>query len=231
MLFCFLQTSGVWSMFYFDRIQQRLLLIIGAVILAFTGILVYRGYGQYKNTAHAEQLTGQQQSSVMTSQSTDALEQASLQLNTDEEDKTIMIYITGQVKSPGVLVMSDGDRIADAIEQAGGALPDADLNRINLALRVIDEGMYHVPAIGEEIDKSISSLIVNPGMKGHDKIDINKADQAQLETLTGIGPAKAQKIIEYREKNGLFKSIEEIMNVSGIGEKTFESLKDQIEVR
>jgi competence protein ComEA len=217
-------------MFYFDRIQQRLLLIIGAVLLAFTGFLMYRGYGQQRDTALAEQLI-RQQSADMAAQSTDVTGQASSFENTDEESKTIKIYLTGQVKSPGILVMSDGDRIADAIEQAGGALPDADLNRINLALKVSDEGMYHVPAIGEEIDKSISDLVDNSGFNHNAKVNINKADQAQLETLNGIGPAKAQKIIDYRNKNGLFQSIEEIMNVSGIGEKTFEGLKDQIEVR
>jgi len=125
--------------------------------------------------------------------------------------------------------MNDGDRIEDAIRLAGGALPDADLARINLAMRVQDEGMYYVPAVGEEITEE--PLVSGGEQNTKGKVNINKADQAQLETLPGIGPAKAQKIIEYREKHGGFKSIEEIMNVSGIGEKTYEGLKDLIDIR
>jgi competence protein ComEA len=121
--------------------------------------------------------------------------------------------------------------LEDAIEIAGGALPDADLNRVNLAMKVKDEGMYHVPAVGEEISDDSSAMIANGETNSDAKVNINEADQAQLETLNGIGPAKAQKIIKYREESGGFQAIEEIMNVSGIGEKTFEGLKDQIDIK
>lgn len=87
-----------------------------------------------------------------------------------------------------------------------------------------------MPAAGEEIDPGIPAVQTG-GEAGTEKININTADENQLQTLTGIGPAKAQKIIEYREANGGFKSIEEIMNVSGIGEKTFENIKENICVR
>ena len=96
--------------------------------------------------------------------------------------------------------------------------------------KVIDEGMYYVPAIGEE---AVPDLPVTPSSAetGSERVNINLADQAGLETLTGIGPVKAQRIIEYRDQHGGFQSIEEIMNVTGIGEKTFENIRDQITIR
>jgi competence protein ComEA len=98
-----------------------------------------------------------------------------------------------------------------------------------LALKVKDEGMYYVPSIGEEVPTEVHEII--SGLEGDGKININLADQSQLETLPGIGPSKSQKILKYREENGSFESIEEIMNIAGIAEKTFENLKDLITVR
>jgi competence protein ComEA len=147
-------------------------------------------------------------------------------------EASIQIYITGSVKSPGVIKVPEGYRLSEALELVDGTLPDADLSRINLAQRVRDEGMYYIPAIGEEIPvlPADSGGAANPAVKDG-KVNINHADQQLLETLNGIGPSRARSIIEYREQNGGFASIEEIMNVSGIGEKIFHSLKDQITVK
>ena len=89
--------------------------------------------------------------------------------------------------------------------------------------------MYYVHSIGEEILEDVQANI--SGEQSDAKVNINTADQTLLETLPGIGPSKSQKILEYREKNGNFKSIEEIMNIAGIAEKTFENLKDLITIR
>ena len=213
------------NMFHVDSIQRKLFLIIGAVILAVSIGLIYKEISGRTDNPLQEAATGE--ILLQEQQEDEAAETAEL---TKEQQETIQIYITGQVKRPGVYTIAPDKRLIDAIELAGGCTPEADLNRINLAARVVDEGMYYVPAAGEEIDPGIPAVQTG-GEAGTEKININTADENQLQTLTGIGPAKAQKIIEYREANGGFKSIEEIMNVSGIGEKTFENIKENICVR
>ncbi|HZJ58563.1 MAG TPA: helix-hairpin-helix domain-containing protein [Clostridia bacterium] len=141
----------------------------------------------------------------------------------------IKIYITGQVRNPGVIEVPAESRLIEAAEMAGGFLDEADLLKINLALRVQDEGMYIIPKIGEEGPEINSAgAIVN---EGDSKIDINTADQKQLETLPRIGPVIAGNIINYREQNGIFKTEEDLMNVPGIGQKTFDGLKDFIRIK
>ncbi|HHY82647.1 MAG TPA: transporter [Clostridiales bacterium] len=219
-------------MFHFDRIQQKIFVIMGILILILSGILIFREYN-YRGRLSAD-LSGTSpqiwENPGIVPSNKPAEEQPGKQVRSGETERQIIkVYITGKVKNPGVITMYEGDRVDDAIKLAGGALPDADLSRINLAMKVQDEDMYYVPGIGEEIPDEI--LLPGSQQSAGSKVNINKADQAQLETLPGIGPAKAQKIIEYREKHGGFKTIEEIMNVSGIGEKTYEALKDQIDIR
>ncbi|HHV74031.1 MAG TPA: ComEA family DNA-binding protein [Thermoanaerobacterium sp.] len=145
----------------------------------------------------------------------------------NEKSKEIKVYVTGLVKSPGVYTMREGDRIDDAIKMAGGALDGADLSDINLAEKVKDEQMIKVPKIGENYasnDKSSSSNATNG------KININTATKEELDTLPGIGEVTAQRIIDFREQHGNFQRIEDIMNVSRIGPKLFEQIKDKITV-
>lgn len=160
----------------------------------------------------------------------DDLFEADNRLDTEDLSNTIKVYITGQVRSPGVIEIEEGSRLIDAIELAGGMLDEADRDRINLALKVQDEGMYRIPKIGEEIEEgSTQEIATMPGNQA--KVNINRASAEELQTLHGIGPAKAKAIIEYREDQGLFKDIEDIKKVSGIGEKTFEQIQDSITVR
>ena len=103
------------------------------------------------------------------------------------------------------------------------------MSKVNLSQKVTDEMIIYIPEFGEEVEPIFLTQTTNSGQEG--KVDLNKADSAQLETLPGIGPGKAQAIIEYRDMNGPFKTIEDVKNVSGIGEKTFEKLKDHITVK
>ncbi|MFO7154312.1 MAG: helix-hairpin-helix domain-containing protein [Caldicoprobacter oshimai] len=144
--------------------------------------------------------------------------------------KKIKVYIVGAVRYPGVIEVEEGSRLIDVLELAGGATEEADLEKVNLALRVQDEGMYKIPKIGEELLEQNPAVSGTTSEQGQQKVNINTADEATLDTLPGIGPSKAKRIIEYREQNGPFKSVEEIKNVSGIGDKTFEQLKDLITV-
>lgn len=128
----------------------------------------------------------------------------------------------GKWKVRGIFEVEDGTRIYEAIELAGGETIDADLTRLNLAKIVSDEEKIVVPkkVILEESETEGESSIVN----------INTATVEKLSTLTGIGKSTAEKIVKYREENGYFNSIEDIMNVSGIGESKFNSIKDNITI-
>jgi competence protein ComEA len=146
-------------------------------------------------------------------------------------ENIIMADIKGAVKTPGVYMAEEGERVVDLIEKAGGLTSDADASKVNFSMRVVDEMVVYIPKIGEEGGEGVAgqSSIATGGESN--LVNINSADSSELETLPGIGPAKSSAIIEYREKNGPFKTIEELKNISGIGEKTFEKLKDLITVR
>lgn len=144
-------------------------------------------------------------------------------------DAPIVVHVTGAVPRPGVYALPEGARVQDAISAAGGFLAEADKTGINLA-RVLEDG--------EQLDIPFTegASIVLPTPRAEvittntELININTASQFELETLPGIGPTTAQKIIEYREANGPFAATEDIVNVSGIGPGTYERIKDLITV-
>jgi len=146
-----------------------------------------------------------------------------------QKEENLVVDVKGAIKSPGVYEMKLGDRVIDVIEQAGGLHENADSNNINFAMKLVDEMVLYIPIVGEELtpEPTVGSV----QNQGDGKVNLNKASEAELQTLTGVGPAKATAIIEYRNQNGGFKKVEEIMEISGIGEKTFEKFKDQITVR
>ncbi len=151
----------------------------------------------------------------------------------DEDDEEIMVHISGEVYKPGIVVLKAGSRVIDAVNLAGGLKKDADLDKINLAKRLVDEEKIYIPKIGED-DIPIESSNVNSSTNNFDspngKVNINTCTKEELMTLPGIGEVLAQRIIEYRQGNP-FRTIEDIMNVSGIGDKKFESIKDLITVK
>lgn len=143
--------------------------------------------------------------------------------------KKIQVYLSGQVKNISVVELEDNGnlRLVDAINLAGGLTDLADTEAINLAAPLSDGQHIHIPT--KEIFLRTSqetSAAVDSG----DKVNINTADLERLKTLKGIGPVTAQKIIDYREQNGAFKTIDEIKNVHGIGDKKFDAIKDKITV-
>lgn len=148
----------------------------------------------------------------------------------EDEVKTIMVHISGAVFNPGVIELELGKRLIDAVEICGGLKDDADVDRINLAKKLVDEEKIYIPKIGEEVSNDISSLSESSREVDNGKININTCSKAELVSLPGIGDALADRIIEYREKNP-FKKIEDIKNVSGIGEKKFEAIEDLIRVQ
>lgn len=143
-----------------------------------------------------------------------------------EEETVIIVDIKGEVVNPGIYIMEQGDRVNDAIIKAGGTTEDAAEEAVNLAEKVYDEMVIAVPAAGEDVE-----VIFQGGGGDSDKVRINHASAAELVSLPGIGPAKAEAILKYREEAGPFKSEEELVNVPGIGEKTMETLKELISVK
>lgn len=153
-----------------------------------------------------------------------------------QEPEIIMVDVKGQVTMPGVYSSSQGERVIDVIQRAGGLTENADESQVNFAEHVQDAMVIYIPAKGEEGVTVSAGTTVNPSITGggsgnQAKINLNKADETQLQNLPGIGPSKAAAITEYRETSGPFKSVEDLKNISGIGDKTFEKLKDLITVQ
>ncbi|WP_147802960.1 helix-hairpin-helix domain-containing protein [Alkalicoccus halolimnae] len=133
----------------------------------------------------------------------------------------IKVDIKGEVAYPGVYTASSDQRVEEIINEAGGITAEAAVDQVNLAQRVHDEMVIHVPS-------SVEEEAQEPDAEGNSgpAVNMNQAEKEEWESLPGIGPAKAEAIIQYREENGPFQKKEDIINVPGIGEKTFESLQD-----
>jgi len=148
-----------------------------------------------------------------------------------EEESIIMVHISGQVYKPGLVELESGKRLKDAVELAGGLKKEADLDKMNLAKKLLDEEKIYIPKIGEELSGEIQSIVTEStttsNSKDSSKVDINLCDKQALLSLPGIGEVIAGRIIDYREINK-FKTIEDIKNVSGIGDKKFEGIKELI---
>ena len=149
----------------------------------------------------------------------------------------IYVYVCGHVKTPGVYILSEGDRIYQAIDRAEGVLPESDVTRLNLAELLYDGQKIYVPSC-EEMEESGydafddgNSSVISDDRQGSDGlVNLNKASKEQLMTLTGIGESKAEAIIRYRDEQGTFGSVEELMNVPGIKEGTYSKIKDRISI-
>lgn len=151
-------------------------------------------------------------------------------------NKNITVYISGEVSKPGIVTLNEGDRLATAVEKVGGTTKKADLNGVNMAIKVQDEMHYIIPKIGEVVKDNTSQVVKDDNTNQNEsskasQININIATIEELDTLPGVGEATANKIVNYRSENGDFKSIEEIKNVNGIGDKKFEDMKDLICVK
>ena len=164
-------------------------------------------------------------------------------VNVDEKEykgDTIIVHITGEVKEPGVKELPTEARIADAIEAAGGVTENADLDEVNLAFVLSDGQKIYIPNKNEISEGKVyitvgsgNNVIIEDKVEGEKmkKVNINEAKQEDFEQLPGIGPSIAKKIIEYREQNGKFTSIDELQEVKGIGEAKFENIKEYIMVK
>lgn len=157
------------------------------------------------------------------------------------EAATVMVDVGGAVRTPRVVSLPKGARVADAIEAAGGLAPDADLSTVNRAAPVQDGEKVMIPRVGETVAGDAADASGDSGSSQEGagsagtgtatgRVNINAATAEQLDELPGVGPATAQAIVEDRKANGPFVSVDDLMRVSGIGEKKFAKLKDLIAV-
>lgn len=172
------------------------------------------------------------------------------EIKVEESSKNLIyVYVAGEVNNPSVVELEEGQRVADAIEKAGGLTDSGEIKNINLAYKLQDGEKLYIPSLDEVIESKendINIAYITSGINSGENqknnnaesnlnsnidnglININTATQTELETLDGIGPSTAKKIIDYRDENGKFKSIEEIQNVSGIGDAKYAGIKDDI---
>lgn len=228
--------------------QKMKMIIICIIILIGAGIYLYLNNNQYEEINHMETL--EEMENAIQKNATNS-EEENNSVNEDINGSTVQeenakekiaIHITGEVKQKGILYLNKGARIVDAIEAAGGATKNADLNQVNLAYILEDGQKIYIPNKNEKIEAGVyiitssgNNVLVENGNNSNkntkgagEKVNINQANQTELETLPGIGPSLAQRIIEYRQENGNFQKIEDIQNVKGIGDSKYSNIKDSI---
>lgn len=212
------------SMNHFNKKQK----IIAIILITIIGIGIYCYTNAIENTSEEE--------------IENVLEVAQTNTTKETEEKNIFVHIAGCVQKEGMLELSSNSRIADAIEKAGGLTQEADLSDINLAYLLEDGMKIYIPNQNERQEnnektentaktENTPSMQIQDTNTKQDVININTATQEELDTLPGIGPATATKIIEYRKEKGKFKQKEEIKEVSGIGEAKYEKIKEYISIK
>lgn len=141
----------------------------------------------------------------------------------------VLVHVAGAVNAPGVYELPATAHVIDAVDAAGGLREGADPARINLAAALADGSQVYVPAVGETPPVPVGPIVASVGAEAADTpIDLNRADGAALESLPGVGPATAQAIIEHRERNGPFATVDDLLEVRGIGEAKLAQLRDRV---
>ena len=210
--------------------KTKILLIILIAIMAI-GISYYA----YQNEKESQNIIEQQNLEI----------EENKQEESSKETEKIIVHVSGAVQNEGVIELEKNSRIADAIEKAGGFREDAYTKDVNLAYKLEDGMKIYIPTMEEKENEKANVIVesnietennnnsysnTDEGKNVNSKVNINTASKEELDTLPGIGPSTAEKIINYRKEKGKFKSIEEIKDVSGIGDSKYENIKDMIEI-
>lgn len=208
-------------MFILSKQEKIVLLFLVTVLIVIFGWRLY-----FSGKSSITIIPAQMESQINSQNSTKIV---------DEE--ICIIHITGAVQKPGVYQLAEGKRIIDAVELAGGVTERANLDAVNLAARIYDGQKIIIPYISHNLENEESKInelyMISPEYiySGNSHlININTAGIPELESLPGIGTTLANRIVEYRKNNGTFRKVEDIKNVSGIGEKKFEAIKELITV-
>ena len=223
--------------------RKIIIILICIVVLIGSGIYMFANYNSYENINSIEVLEAMEKEVEENNEVTNENDKNGANTVEEEEKVIIAIHITGEVKKTGILYLEKGSRIVDAIEAAGGKTKNANLDQVNLAYVLEDGQKIYIPNKNEKVEagayiiaNSGNNVLVEGGKNSKDtnskgvsgKVNINSANQSELESLPGIGSALAQRIIEYRESNGDFEKIEDIQNVKGIGDSKYSNIKDNI---
>lgn len=210
------------------------IIIFSLIITLSIGTIIYKQVGKLEDNVYVVSESEENNKQTISSdneKNDDKIEDIKVKKNNkDINNKVVTIYISGEVNSPGVVTIDSDKRLSDAVGELGGLTNDADFNKINLAMKIEDEKHYIIPKIGEELEANNEEPETDGSFDNKDsnKININTATIQELDSLPGVGEATANKILNYRQENGKFKSIEEIKNVNGIGDKKYEDLKEVI---
>jgi len=197
----------------------KYLSLLAVVILGFLLIFLYKGKNQNASLETNNLFSQNEVSSV---------EQISSHTSSKESSDFIMVDIKGAVKKAGLYKVKSDYRLDDVIRLAGGMTEEADSKSVNLAQKLVDEMVIYVASKGEGVDLTSKETVQTTGGESSAKVNINQADLTELQTLSGIGAKRAQDIIDYREANGNFKTVDELSKISGIGPKSLEKLRDSI---
>ena len=208
--------------------QKKIIFIIGIVITIIVMFFIYK-------KADKKEIINMDDEILVMANSTSS---DNAKKEGDDMEDIIVVHVSGAIKSPGVVKLKQGARIEDAIEKAGGLKDNADISNVNLAYVLEDGVKIIIPEKGDDeqtvniVSSSVGDEIILKFNSNEEekktKVNINKASQSDLESLSGVGPSLASKIIDYRNNNGKFSNIEDIKNVSGIGDNKFEAIKDYI---
>lgn len=219
--------------------KKKIIISVILIIILITAFLIYIFItNEEYSSMDLETIAVEKSENIVENEEKNALENANNNQVTEDKEE-IAVHITGEVKKQGIIYLEKGSRVADAIKKAGGETKNADLSQINLAYILQDGQKIYVPNKNEEISQYITEKSGNNDTeenttsnsnKEDKKVNINTANQSELDQLPGIGPSIAQKIIEYREENGNFKNIQELQNVKGIGNAKYEEIKDNVTV-
>ena len=214
-------------------LNNKKIIVISVIIITilFLIYLIYKNNFNYSNEINLNEILQTEDTNKEINQINNIVTNT---INATQNNE-IIVHITGEVKKEGVIHLNKGDRIIDAIKKAGGETKQADLSQVNLAYELQDGQKIYIPNKNEKISEYIvggngNTNINSINSKEETKVNINTANQSELDSLPGIGPATAQKIIEYRNKNGNFKKIEDLQNVKGIGQAKYEEIRNNIEV-
>ncbi|MEY8461868.1 helix-hairpin-helix domain-containing protein [Streptococcus merionis] len=201
--------------------------------LAGLGLMIGAAFILFNQPTQAEQVPSVTALASQVNSASDSSAEETPLPSKEEESKTIMVDVKGAVQKPGLYKLEAGSRLADAVAEAGGLSEEADSKSINLAQKLSDEAVVYVAKQGEEVSvvqSSAATATSSTSQSANGLVNINTATLAELQTISGIGAKRAQDIIDYREANGGFKTIDDLNNVSGIGDKTMENLRAYVTV-
>ena len=214
----------IWNYSRHHKVVVSLLALIAALVVGFGVVL-----GKSSKVVQEELVLSTWSQTSQTSQDTRQSSQ-----KTETLSQTITVDVKGAVQKPGVYDLASGSRVTDAVQKAGGLTDKADQRSINLAQKLVDEAVIYVATVGEASPLLGSSLVESPHQSPSEsakgKVNLNTATITDLQSMSGIGAKRAQDIIDYRDSSGGFKSVDELSNVSGIGDKTLEKLREEVTV-